>query len=167
MYETDPTFNTNCLKLPLSVMAGIDNCSKTFLIAYCYITSESAASFKFIGDQLSDLVFYKRIPSYVHGPLICTPPRLRASQTSSPNNSAKMSPIDKALRDLKSQDFPNISATAKEWGVNRSTLLRNFNGVTRPRHVADKLSKCKLSVRSTAVGEVRTIRATGYPGTQE
>jgi hypothetical protein len=39
-------------------MVGIDNCSKTFLVAYCYITSEAAVSFKFVADQLSDLVFY-------------------------------------------------------------------------------------------------------------
>ena len=58
MYETDATFNTNCLKLPLSVMVGIDNCGKTFPIAYCYITAESAASFKFVADQLTDLSFY-------------------------------------------------------------------------------------------------------------
>lgn len=58
MYETDATFNTNRLKLPLSVIVGIDNRGKTFLVAYCYITSESAASFKFVADQLSDLVFY-------------------------------------------------------------------------------------------------------------
>jgi hypothetical protein len=57
MYETDATFNTNSLRLPLSVMVGIDNCGKTFPIAYCYITSESAASFKFAADQLSDLAF--------------------------------------------------------------------------------------------------------------
>jgi len=58
MYETDATFNTNCLKLPLSVMVGIDNTGKTFLIANCYITSESAASFKWILEQLTDLAFY-------------------------------------------------------------------------------------------------------------
>jgi hypothetical protein len=58
MYETNATFNTNSLKLPLSVMVGIDNCKKTFPIAYCYITSECAASFKFVADQLSDLAFY-------------------------------------------------------------------------------------------------------------
>jgi hypothetical protein len=58
MYKTDATFNTNRLKLPLSVMVGIDNCGKTFPIAYCYITSESAASFKFVADQLSDLAFH-------------------------------------------------------------------------------------------------------------
>jgi hypothetical protein len=58
MYETDATFNTNRLKLPLSVMVSIDNRGRTFPMAYCYITSESAASFKFVADQLSDLIFY-------------------------------------------------------------------------------------------------------------
>jgi hypothetical protein len=58
MYKTDATFNTNCLKLPLNVIVGIGNCSKTFPTAYCYIASESAASFKFVADQLSDLAFY-------------------------------------------------------------------------------------------------------------
>ena len=46
MYEIDATFNTNILKLPLSVIVGIDNTGSTFLAAYCYIISESAASFK-------------------------------------------------------------------------------------------------------------------------
>jgi hypothetical protein len=58
IYETDTTFNTNCLKLPLSVMIGIDNTGKTFPMAYCYITSESAVSFKWISEQLTDLAFY-------------------------------------------------------------------------------------------------------------
>jgi hypothetical protein len=57
MYKTNATFNTNQLKLLLSVMVGIDNCGKTFQLAYCYITSESAASFKFVAEQLSDLAF--------------------------------------------------------------------------------------------------------------
>jgi hypothetical protein len=57
MYKTDTTFNTNSLKLSLSIMVKIDNCKKTFSIVYCYITSESAASFKFVADQLSDLAF--------------------------------------------------------------------------------------------------------------
>ena len=58
MYETDATFNTNSLKLPLSVIVSIDNCGKTFPVAYYYIKSESAASFTFIADQLSDLAFH-------------------------------------------------------------------------------------------------------------
>jgi hypothetical protein len=57
IYKTNATFNTNSLKLPLSVIVKIDNCGKTFLMAYCYISSESAASFKFNDDQLSDLAF--------------------------------------------------------------------------------------------------------------
>jgi hypothetical protein len=58
MYKTDATFNTNSLKLPLSVMVGIDNTRATFPIAYCYITLESAASFKWIAEQLTELAFY-------------------------------------------------------------------------------------------------------------
>src|SRR5271165_5406785 len=58
MYKTNATFNTNCLKLLLSVMVSIDNCSKTFPIGYCYITLELVASFKFVANQLSDLAFY-------------------------------------------------------------------------------------------------------------
>jgi len=57
MYETDATFNTNILKLPLSVVVGINNTSSTFPIAYCYITLESAVSFKWAGEQLTDLAF--------------------------------------------------------------------------------------------------------------
>jgi hypothetical protein len=58
MYKTDATFNTNSLKLLLSVIVSINNCGKTFFTAYCYITLESAASFKFVTDQLSDLAFH-------------------------------------------------------------------------------------------------------------
>lgn len=39
-------------------MVGVDNRRKTFPIAYCYITSELAASFKFVAEQLTDLAFY-------------------------------------------------------------------------------------------------------------
>ena len=58
LYETDATFNTNILKLLLSVIVSIDSCGKTFPVAYCYISSESAASFKFVAAKLSDLAFY-------------------------------------------------------------------------------------------------------------
>lgn len=40
MYKTDAIFNTNELRLPLSVIVGITNTRKTFLLAYCYITNE-------------------------------------------------------------------------------------------------------------------------------
>jgi hypothetical protein len=46
IYKTDATFNTNILKLLLSVVVKINNTNSTFLAVYCYITLESAASFK-------------------------------------------------------------------------------------------------------------------------
>jgi hypothetical protein len=58
MYETDATFNTNKLRLLLSVMVGIDNTGKTFPMAFMYHTTESAKAFKFASEQLTDLAFY-------------------------------------------------------------------------------------------------------------
>ena len=39
LLETDATFNTNKLNLPLSVLVGITNTDLSFPVAYCYITS--------------------------------------------------------------------------------------------------------------------------------
>ena len=39
-------------------MVGITNTEKTFLPAYCYITSESAKSFDFVTGELTKYVFY-------------------------------------------------------------------------------------------------------------
>jgi hypothetical protein len=58
MYKTNATFNTNYLKLLLSVIVNINNCRKTFLTVYYYIMLESTASLKFVVNQLSDLAFY-------------------------------------------------------------------------------------------------------------
>jgi hypothetical protein len=46
IYKTNATFNTNYLKMPLSVMVSINNTSKTFPITFYYITLELAVSFK-------------------------------------------------------------------------------------------------------------------------
>ena len=58
IYETNATFNINTLRLLLSIIVGIDNTSSTFLMAFMFMTSESAKAFKFTSDQLTDLVFY-------------------------------------------------------------------------------------------------------------
>ena len=47
-----------------------------------------------------------------------------------------MGSIDEAIADLKSQSHPNITATAKKHGVNRSTLSRRFRGITQSYTVA-------------------------------
>jgi hypothetical protein len=46
IYKTNATFNTNILKMLLSIIVSINNTSKTFLIVYYYITLELVASFK-------------------------------------------------------------------------------------------------------------------------
>jgi hypothetical protein len=48
------TFNTTA-SAPAEVMVRIDNCGKTFPVAYCHIASEAAASFRFVANQPSDL----------------------------------------------------------------------------------------------------------------
>ena len=36
--------------------------------------------------------------------------------------------IEQAIDDLKSQEAPNIDATARKWGVVESTLRRRYKG---------------------------------------
>jgi len=50
IYKINVTFNTNCLKLFLSVIVSINNYSKTFLVVYYYIILEYIASFKFVAN---------------------------------------------------------------------------------------------------------------------
>ena len=58
IYKTNTTFNTNCLKMPLSVIVSINNTSKMFLIVYYYIILELAVLFKQVAEQLTDIAFY-------------------------------------------------------------------------------------------------------------
>jgi hypothetical protein len=46
-------------------MVGITNTSKTFPLAYCYITSESAKSFDFVVRELTKYVFYNYLKAAV------------------------------------------------------------------------------------------------------
>lgn len=62
LLETDATFNTNQLNLPLSTLVGVTNTMQTFTVAYCYITSESAESFLFLFECLKDLIFHDKCP---------------------------------------------------------------------------------------------------------
>lgn len=60
--ETDATFNTYDIQLPLSLLCGITNTMSTFPVAYCYIRSESTAAFVFINKCLKDLFFLDKCP---------------------------------------------------------------------------------------------------------
>ena len=46
-----------------------------------------------------------------------------------------MDPIEAALAALELQDSPNYTATAKEFGINRTTLSRRHRGLTAPKGV--------------------------------
>ena len=48
MIQTDVTFNTNQLNLPILALVGKTNTQQTFHVAYCLITSESTEAFAFI-----------------------------------------------------------------------------------------------------------------------
>jgi hypothetical protein len=58
LYETDAIFNTNTRRLPLSIMVGIDNIGHMFPMAFMFITTKLAKSFKFANKCLTDLCFY-------------------------------------------------------------------------------------------------------------
>ena len=42
-----------------------------------------------------------------------------------------MQAINKALKDLASQESPNYSTTARKYGIDRTTLLRRHRGLVR------------------------------------
>ena len=46
-----------------------------------------------------------------------------------------MQAIDKALKYLASQESPNYSATARKYGIDRTTLSRRHRGLARSRAV--------------------------------
>ena len=56
--QTDATFNTIKLHLPLSVIVEITNTFKAFSIAFCFIISELTETFEFVNTQLKKLMFY-------------------------------------------------------------------------------------------------------------
>ncbi|EFQ99471.1 hypothetical protein MGYG_02482 [Nannizzia gypsea CBS 118893] len=52
--------------------------------------------------------------------------------------------MEAAIEDLKSQEVPNFSETAKRYGVNRVTLSRRFKGATVSRAEATSIHRKKL-----------------------
>ena len=57
MIQIDSTFNTNALKLPLTILVGIANTGKIFSLAFSFIHSENKVSMDFIFESLKELVF--------------------------------------------------------------------------------------------------------------
>jgi len=55
--QIDSTFNTNTLKLPLTILVGITNTGKTFPLAFSFIPSEDRLSMDFIFLSLTELAW--------------------------------------------------------------------------------------------------------------
>ena len=88
------------------------------------------------------------------------------SKTIECHNSAKMTPIEKALAYLESQKCPNYSKTALLFGVDRSTLSRRHRGVAGSK--ADKISNGKLlssQQETTLIEYINRLTDRGTPPT--
>ena len=54
---TDATFNTNRLKMPLSIQVGITNTGMSIPIAFSFIRSESHEAFNFIFHSMQEMIW--------------------------------------------------------------------------------------------------------------
>ena len=77
-----------------------------------------------------------------------------------------MDPIEAALASLKSQKTPNYTATAKQFGVNRTTLSRRHRGITAPRG-ANPSSQALLSPaqKGVCINYINKLTKRGIPST--
>ena len=82
------------------------------------------------------------------------------------NNSTTMDAIDKALQSLQLQDNPNVSATADNYNVDRSTLSRRFRGVTQSHEVKSQNQTLLLQAQEKAlVSYINKLTESGIPPT--
>ena len=65
MIEVDTTFNTNNLRLPLTIITGISNTGDSFPVAFSFLPSESKVSFDFIFENLKEIVWQEFLPPRV------------------------------------------------------------------------------------------------------
>lgn len=56
--QTDATFNTNELNMPLSILLGVTNTLASFPVACCFTSSESADAFIFIHACCKEIFFF-------------------------------------------------------------------------------------------------------------
>ena len=63
--EIDTTFNTNNLKLPLTILTAISNTGDSFPMAFSYLPSKSKVRFDFIFESLKELAWEEYPPPFV------------------------------------------------------------------------------------------------------
>jgi hypothetical protein len=82
--------------------------------------------------QVFELLMTTEGVRLMHGPGLCTLSR-DTRFTSTRYYSTNIDAIELAIQDLRFLDKPNISATAKLYNVDRSTLSRRHREVTNPK----------------------------------
>jgi hypothetical protein len=82
------------------------------------------------------------------------------------NNSINMHPIELAIDDLNSQEVPRVRATAKQYGVDPSTLSRRWRGKTESREdYRENKSLLNKQQQQTLINEINRLSAFGTPPT--
>ena len=77
--------------------------------------------------------------------------------------------IAEAITDLKSQDHPNIAATARKYNVARETLSKRFRGKTGSNQEATSYSRKQLTdaQEETLITYVNKLNDRGFPPTPQ
>jgi hypothetical protein len=77
-----------------------------------------------------------------------------------------MAPIDDALEDLKSQEHPNYSYTAKKYGIERTKLSRRHRGIIGSKEEATEEKRLlNKQQQKNLVQYVNTLSERGLPPT--
>ena len=77
-----------------------------------------------------------------------------------------MDSLSKALADLRVQDRPNITATAKKHGLSRSKLSRHWNGVSQTKNLAYENHRLLTTVQSKVlIKYINDLTERGLPPT--
>ena len=77
-----------------------------------------------------------------------------------------MDPIDAAFAALKSQKSPNYTATAKKFGVDRTTLSRRHRGITAAKGVnPSPLAILSPTQKKTFISYINELTRRGTPPT--
>ena len=77
-----------------------------------------------------------------------------------------MKRVDEALADLRLQEAPNISKTATKYGIERSTLSRHWNGVSKKKDLAYENHRLLTTVQSKVlINYINDLTERGIPPT--
>ena len=77
--------------------------------------------------------------------------------------------IESAIAELKSQVKPNISATARKWGLERTTLAKRFSGQTASRatYLSEQRQCLTNEQEEQLISQINRLTDRGIPPTTQ